>query len=450
MTDPILVPFEGDTSGEAELTWGQQHIWEWMASSGLPLNMTATRTLDDGATIDEFVDELRFFMNRFEAMRTRFRFDEHGWPSQIVHRSGEVPLHVLDTPAGTDPAEIAAGVAAEHQQAPFDHTREWPVRMTLVRQDGRLTHLVTTLGHALFDSVAAMVMFTDLLGRDPATGAAKEPISDLSPLELAAWQASPAGLRQSAAALRYWEQHLRAIPVRRSRHPVAEAPPTGERYWRYVCESPAISLGLRCLARRLGTETTSILLTAYAVALAEVAGHEPVVLQVLVNNRFRNRLAMSVSPVNQAGLLVLDLAGMSFDEAVARTRQRTNSAYKYAYYHQLDRDRLVARIRHERGADIEIALFVNDRRGQSTVDPVAAPPTADELRAAVSRGTQRRERMESLNKLLMLTISDAPDAVLLTFEADVTFIPAAELEALVHRVEAIIVEAALDPVAPSA
>ena len=310
MTDPILVPFEGDTSGEAELTWGQQHIWEWMASSGLPLNMTATRTLDDGATIDEFVDELRFFMNRFEAMRTRFRFDEHGWPSQIVHRSGEVPLHVLDTPAGTDPAEIAAGVAAEHQQAPFDHTREWPVRMTLVRQDGRLTHLVTTLGHALFDSVAAMVMFTDLLGRDPATGAAKEPISDLSPLELAAWQASPAGLRQSAAALRYWEQHLRAIPVRRSRHPVAEAPPTGERYWRYVCESPAISLGLRCLARRLGTETTSILLTAYAVALAEVAGHEPVVLQVLVNNRFRNRLAMSVSPVNQAGLLVLDLAGM--------------------------------------------------------------------------------------------------------------------------------------------
>ncbi|GAA1760343.1 hypothetical protein GCM10009681_34440 [Luedemannella helvata] len=444
MADPILVPFEGNGSGEADLTWGQQHIWDWMTTSGKTLNMTATRALDEGATIDEFVDELRFFMSRFEAMRTRYRFDEHGWPRQVVHRTGEATLRLVDAPTGTDPAEVAAAVSASDQEKHFDHANEWPVRMTLVRQDGRLTHLVTTLGHALFDSIAAMVMFTDLLDRDPATGAAKEPISDMTPLELAAWQASPAAQRQSAAALRYWEQHLRAIPARRSAGPVHAVPPDEERYWRYVYESPAIGLALRRLARRLGAETTSILLTAYAMALAEVAAHHPVVLQVLVNNRFRSRLARTVSPVNQAGLFVLDLAGATFDEAVARTRQRTISVYKHAYYNQVDRDRLVARVARERGSEIELASFVNDRRTQTSVDVDSPPPSAADVRAALPASRLRLEPFDSFNKSLMLTINDAPDGVMMTFETDVAFLPLTQLEAVVHRVEALVVGAALE------
>ena len=447
MADQILVPFEGEGSGQAELTWGQQHIWDWMTKSGLPLNMTAVRTLDESATIDEFVDELRFFMSRFQAMRTRLRFDENGWPCQVVHRSGEVPLHIVDAAAGTDPAEVAAMVSADHEESHFDYENEWPVRMALVRQEGRLTHLVTTLCHVVADAAAAMEMFTDLIGRDPATGAAKEPVSEMTPLGLAAWQSSPAGLRQSAAALRHWERHLRTIPARRSVHPAPAVPAAAERYWRYDYESSAISLALRCLAGRLGAETTSVMLAAYAIALVRVAGHCPVVLQVFASNRFRPGLARAVSLVNQAGLFVLDLEeDTTFDEAVVRTRQRVASAYKYAYYNQVDRDRLVARVSRERGAVIEIDSFLNDRRTQTMVDSGGPLPTASQLWAATSLTTVRRQRLDFFNKSLMLTIldaSDGSDAVAMSFLADTAFIPVPVVEELVLPVETVLVHAAL-------
>lgn len=453
MVDQILVPFEGEGCGHAELTWGQQHIWDWMMRSGKSLSMSAVRTLDEGATIDEFVAELGFFMSRFQAMRTRLRFHENGWPFQVVHRSGEVPLQIVDAAAGTDPAEVAATVSAADQESHFDYENEWPVRMTLVRQDGRLTHLVTTLCHVVADAAAAMVMFTDLMSRDPATGQAKEPILDMTPLELAAWQSSPAGLRQSAAALRHWERHLRTIPARRSVHPAPDVPAAEERYLRYDYESSAIRLALRCLAARLGAETTSIILAAYAVALAQVAGHRPVVLQVFVSNRFRPHLATTVSLVNQAGLFVLDLdEDTTFDEAVARTRQRAASAYKNAYYNQVDRDKLLASISRERGAAIEIDSFLNDRRTETVVDSDGPLPTAAELRAAMSLTTLHRQQLDFFNKSLMLTVLDAtdnPDAVAMSFLADTAFIPVDELEVLVLQVEKVLVEAALNPPTPS-
>jgi hypothetical protein len=381
-------------------------------------------------------------------VRTRLRFDEHGWPRQVVHRSGEVPLHIVDADPGTDPADAVAAVSTSHQKTPFDYADEWPVRMTLVRQDGRLTHLVTTLCHTVLDGAAAMVMFNDLISRDPGTGAAKEPISDMTPLELAAWQASPAGRRQSAAALRYWERQLRTIPARRSAGPDAGVPAAEGRYWRFDYESTAISLALRRLAGRLGSETTSVLLAAYATALAQAAGHDPVVLQVFVSNRFRNRLATTVSLVNQAGLFVLDIAGATFDETVARTRQRTVAAYKHAYYNQVERDRLLARIARERGTDIEIQSYLNDRRTRTVVNTDGPLPTEAEVRAALSFTALRRQRLDFFNKSLMLTISDAPDAVALSFLADTAFIPLADLEDLVLRIEAVVVQAALDPGTP--
>jgi hypothetical protein len=441
MADRILVRFTGEDDGEAELTWGQQQIWGWLATARESMNMCAIRPLSGGETVDMFVDELRFFMARFQAMRTRLRFDGDT-PRQVVARSGEVALEIVDAADGVDPAGRADAVAAEHRHRHFDYAGEWPVRMTLIRQAGSLTHLVVTLCHAVLDSAAAMVMFSDLLSRDPVTGTARAPVA-AGPLELAAGQRSPAGGRQTHAARRYWERHQRVSPTRR---PAMTPAPDGRRYWRMVFESPALYLALRRLTGRLATESATILLAAYALALARSGRGHPVVLQVMVGNRFRPGLADMVGPVNQPGLCVLDITETTtFDDAVALARRRVITTYKYAYYDHAGLNRLIARIEDERGAKIDLACYLNDRRMQTTMEDERPLPTEAEMAAAVARGVLCPEPIPFFIRKFMLTVDDATDAVALVVEGDATYASEATAAALVRGIEALAVAAAVEP-----
>jgi hypothetical protein len=460
ITGWITVPFTGDDSGEAPLTWGQQHIWDWMCRNDEPLSMSAVRPLDTGAEIDEFVDELRFFMSRFQAMRTRLRPDPSGWPWQVVARSGEVALEIVDADDGEDPAAVADAVSARHRGSHFDYAHEWPIRMALVRQAGVLTHLVTTLCHVVVDAAAAMVMFTDLLARDPATGTATEPVA-MGPLELAAWQQSPAGRRQSDLAMLYWEKQLRTMPAAASGPQVGlpvwpsgpvvdtDIDPDRARYWQFDYTSPAMYQALRCLADRLASDTAPVLLAGYATALARVTGRDAVAVAALVSNRFRRGLDTMVSLVNQVSLCVLDLAGKTFDETVVHARRRTMNAYKNGYYDQFQRDALIARIARERGVPIDLECWVNDRRMSTTIDGDAPPVTEAQVRSAIARRTLDRKPLALFIKKLMVTINDADDAVSFTLQADTEYISLVDLEALVREIEAVIVDAAFQPSMPA-
>jgi non-ribosomal peptide synthetase component F len=66
--------------------------------------------------------------------------------------------------------------------------------------------------------------------------------------------------------------------------------------------SPATHLAAHVLAARAQVEPTPILLAAFAVTLAAVTGQHPVVVQVLVSNRFRPGFADTVSPIAQNDL----------------------------------------------------------------------------------------------------------------------------------------------------
>lgn len=451
-----MVSFDGDNAGEAPLTWGQQHIWDWICRSGTPLSMSAVRTLDEGATIDEFVDELRFFMSRFQAMRTRLRPDDSGWPWQVVARSGEIALEIVDAADGDDPAAVAGAVSARHKGSHFDYAHEWPVRMTLVRRSGALTHLITTLCHVVVDSAAAMAMFNDLIARDPATGAVVEPVA-MGPLDLAAWQQSPTGRRQSDLAMLYWDKQLRTMPAAASAAPAftatwpsgpvahVEVEPDRARYWQFDYTSPAMYQALRCLADRLASDTAPVLLACYAIALARVTGRDSVALTVFVSNRFRRGLATMVSLVNQAGLCVLDLAGLTFDETVQHARRRTMNAYKNAYYDQFQRDALIARIGRERGVHVDLECWVNDRRMVTAVDANAPLATEDQVRSALPYSTLHRTPLALFIRKLMFTVNDAADAVSFTLEADTEYISLIDLEALTWEIETVAVAAAFAP-----
>jgi hypothetical protein len=436
----IGVPFQGVGEGEAPLTWGQQHIWDWLRTCGVSLNMTAVRPLSGTEPVGDFIDELQYFMGRFQAMRTRLRLDGDR-PRQVVAGAGEVPLEIVDLAPDEDPAARAEALVAEHRARDFDHAREWPVRMTLLRRSGAFTHLVVTLGHAVLDSAAAMVMFRDLMARDPVTGAPPGPVVT-GPLELAAWQASPAGQRQSRAALRYWERHLREIPVG---WPVAEPEPGAGPYWRRYVDSPAAYLALRVLVAHLGAEPATLIMAAFAVAVHRVTGRHPVVLRVVVGNRFRPGLADVVSPVNQPGLCVLDVAGAGFAEVVARVRRGAINAYKYAYLDHDELTRLIARVGAERGGPVDLGCFLNDRRSRTTVDTDGPLPTAERIRAARADRRERTEPMPTFNQKLMMTVNDADEALAVVLETDTSYLSRTDLGTLAVELESVLVDAATDP-----
>src|SRR5690348_13328555 len=124
----------------------------------------------DGKTVEDLAAELRFFMSRYESMRTRLRFDADGTPWQVVADSGEITLEVVDVPADGDPEAVAQELAELWERTTFDYVGEWPIRMAAVRRHGVPTHVVVILCHLAADGAGVAVMTDELARRDPVTG----------------------------------------------------------------------------------------------------------------------------------------------------------------------------------------------------------------------------------------------------------------------------------------
>ncbi|WP_327003391.1 condensation domain-containing protein [Dactylosporangium sp. NBC_01737] len=437
MPDRIMVPFRGAGSGVDELSWGQRELWGGMRRQRTWMPMGIVVPLLDGSSVDDVVAELRFVVERYQSMRTRLRLRPDGPPQQVLSEAGEMPLEVVDAPEDGDPAVTAAEVQRRLEDTAFDFERDWPVRTAVIRHRGAPTHQVTVVCHLVADGFGAMVLVdeVDRWRRSEALDASPD---GMQPLEQAQWQRSPAGQRQCAAALRHWEHTLRAIPARRFPGPVD---PRRPRHWQAGFASRALHLAARVIARRTGTDRATVLLTAFAVGLTEATGIHPAVVKVVVSNRFRRTLAGSVSPVSQPALCVLDVDGLPFDEAVALTGRRALTAYKHAYYDPDQLDALIQRVGRERGEELDIACYFNDRRPQgATADP--APSTAEVRAALAETRFHWMARQDRPNERLFLTISATPDTVDLDICGDTEHLSPAMLEACVRKMEAVTVAAA--------
>lgn len=448
MGERIVARFRGEGSGVDELSWGQLTLWSAMARLGTWLPIGGTAPVPEGTTVDDIAERLRFWMNRHQTMRTRLRFDRPQ-PVQVVAAEGEIALEVVDAADHEDPAEVAARVERRYRETDYDFVNEWPVRMAVVRHRGVPTHEVLIMCHLVTDAAGAEVMYREWRERDPVTGAAAAPPARMQPLEQARWQRSPAGRRQSRAAVRYAEEVARQMPARRFSD---SDDPRQPRYRQLAFTSPATHQAIRAIRARTGADPSPVMLTIFAIALARVSGTNPAVAHVLVNNRFRPELADVVGPHSQAALFMVDVADAGFDEALARTRKRTMAAYKYSYYDQRDKGGLERRIGEERGEELLIGCFFNDRRLgvlQSGPDP-EPPPTPEQVRAARERTTLRLElEQDDAFEPLFIHVNDVPDTIDITAQADTHHIAPAQLERLLWEMEEVAVAAAFDGQAPT-
>ena len=443
--------FHGEGSGIGPLTWGQQDIWLTMQRTGRTLNIGGVMPLPTGRQLTEIETVLRFVMSRHQALRTRLKLNAPDLPRQVVASEGEISLHVVDIGADDDPVEAAEELRRSYEDEPFDYEQEWPVRMGVVRQRDMLTHLVVQYCHLAVDGLGIQAIIRDLSNMDDETAA----VQGLRPLELAEIQATPSGLRHSEKSLHYWENLLRHIPAQRFNGSSDRRVP---RFWELFCYSPAMHLAMKLIAARTQVDTTQVLLAAYAVAMARVTGRNPSVAQVIVSNRFRPGFGSAVAALSQPSLCVVDTADATFDEVVGRAWRASTAGNLHGYYDPRRHRELIQRVAHERGEDIDISCFVNDRRNEPPPRQDDPLPTPDDIQAALPRTTLRWDRtQETYDGRFYLQVDAGPDAnvpgrvnpresqlpaVYFAIWADTHLIAPQDVEAIARGLEGLLVDEA--------
>lgn len=441
----LLIRFDGEGSGEAELSWGQLEILGAMQrqQTFMPLHIKAP--LAPGTTLEEIADWLRYQVGRHQALRTLLRFPVEGRPRQVVYDSGELAMDLVD--AGTeDPADVADRICydiARYFNHEYDITRDWPVQLTVILREGVPTMQVFTVCHIVLDASGGLALAADLADRD--AGRPGRPITAMQPLEQARWQYSAQGQRHGEAVLRHWAGLLRRMPAHRFPPPVDRGQP---RYSRLHFASPATYLAVRAIRERTGVGTAQVVLALFLVGLAHATGINPSAARVAVNNRFRPELTDSVSLVNQYGLCVVDVADVSFDEALRRLGRSIFATLKNAYYDPLRLAELVERVGLERGEEVDVHCYYNDRRiSQDSQLPAGAVPTLAQIGAAVPLSTMEHQPMSYAAERLFAAVEEAPDTFQLTLEADTRHLSREALEACAGAMERVAVAAAADPAA---
>jgi hypothetical protein len=436
MAERVLVPFEGEGAGVAELSWGQQMIWATMQGKDSSLPMGGARALPPGQTVADAVAGLRFIMSRHQALRTKLRFGPDGQTQQVVHASGAITLEVVDA-GERDPGEVAAAVTAGYKARKFDYEREWPLRMAVITRHGTATHVAQMICHIALDAFGLALLYDDFDHRDERTG----PLTAMHPMEQATVQRGPSGRRAHEASMRYLERLTPSIPDLQLKE---SGDPRQPRFWQVTLDSPAGYRAAGTLSARLGLGTSPVLLAAFAVALASVSVSPRVVAHLVVSNRFRRGFAGSVSPVMQTTIGVIETDG-PFEEVVRRAWQSGLGAYKHAYYDPAAANEVWKRLVAERGAEPDWSVVFNDRRvlSREAADAVSAADGAPSLRDELTRSTLTwGERNDVSQQKVFLSICEVPDTLCVELWADTHFVTPADMEKLLRRMEAVIVNAA--------
>jgi hypothetical protein len=438
----MLVHFAGEGSGVAELSWGQREILGAMRRQGTRMPLPVIDPLPPGTTVEGMADWLAYVMGRHQVMRTLIQPRPDGSLCQVLHGEGDIAMDLVDA-GDDDPADVAQRMLDwrdRYVEEDYDFATEWPIFLAVILKDAVPTHRLVTVCHIAIDAFGGLALGADLAQRE-ADGPPK-PVTAMQPLEQATWQQSPEGQRHCRTVLRHWADVLRQVPARRFPEPVDRGEP---RYWRMQYFSPATRLAVQTIRSRTGATSAQVVLTAFLVALADVTGINPAVTRVAVNNRFRRGLADSVSIVNQYGLCVVDVAGIGFDEALSRVIRRLMTTLKNAYYDPPQVFELAERIGRERGEEVDIHCYYNDRRLSADTDATPdSTPTAEQVREALPLTTVSEQPLARSAERLFVAVEAAPDTFYLLLEADTHHLSREAMLACARAVEQTAVRAALD------
>jgi hypothetical protein len=453
--DRMVVQFAGAEAGTEPLTWGQRAIWQDMQDSGNQFSMGGRASLPERSTVDDAAARLSGLMGRHAALRMRLGTDRAGRLCQEVAGSGQMSLEILTIPGDVDRADTTqylAGLMDAWPLARFDFSRDWPLRMAVVRHRGACLALVWALSHLAADGGGHVLLLADLLAGETAGRAAGDPRRPHI-LDVARSEQTPQLRQLSGRAMRYWESQLRHIPAQTFGEPARPRDQAEQRYWQARFSSPAAHLAMLAIARRTGTDASRVTLAVIATAIGRATGVHPLTIKVMVNNRFRPGLADVIAPIAQNSVVTIDVTDTTIDEVVARARGTSLTAGMRAYYDPDELTEVTARLDAERGYPAGVTCRVNDQRAMvMRADDEADPGevTAEQVRHRLAETSLTwlgpRENMHEQANIL---VENRPDVVSLHMMWDGWSLTNGQVEALLRGVEEVAVGAAFDPAAPT-
>jgi amino acid adenylation domain-containing protein len=325
-------------SGPLPLSFAQERLWfidQWIPESpayNIPAAVRLRGPLDEGALRAALAEIVR----RHETLRTTFSASG-GRPVQILHPGMEISLPVVDLGGLAGPG-TADGVwrtlAGEEARRGFDLWRGPLLRNTLLALGADNHVLVVNLHHIIADGWSMGVLVEELRALYAAFHAGRPsplPALPVQYVDYAVWQRRLLEREALARDLDWWRGVLAGAPA------ALELPADRPRpLWsihRGAVEPaalpPALTARLHELARRGDVTLFMVLLAAFELLLARLAGVKDLVVGTAVAQRTPEVEGLIGLFVN---LLALrgDLAGdPPFTELLARTRRATLEAHDH-------------------------------------------------------------------------------------------------------------------------
>ncbi|WP_354384266.1 condensation domain-containing protein [Streptomyces sp. PvR034] len=358
-TRTVTVPYAGGAERRGPVTMGQANMIRCiLRDDPAHINIHDVWPVPEGTGLDAAIDALRALVVRHEALRTTFPTAPHGAPAeQVVSAEGAFTVTVLDhdeLPA--HPARYAESLARRARAERYALDRDFPLRISLVAERGAPAFVALVSSHAVADGSALAVLreeWLTVLASGPL-----EPVTAFTPLDLAAEEATPTGLRKSEASLRYWEEILRTGPQAMFAEPRAEG--VDVRMSQLTLRSPRGARALARVVERTGSLPSTVLLTAWCALIAHRAGQRTCVAAVPTSNRFLPRLARSVNTVSQDALLSLDVTAPSFDALLRKAWGAALNAYRHSRFDSVRLWEMIGRVTAERGSHFARDVVFND------------------------------------------------------------------------------------------
>lgn len=323
-------------------------------------------------------------VTRHSTLRTVFEEDD-GQPVQRLRAPGPVPFEVIDLSKLTQGARLAEFEDRLAQEAgrAFD-LADGPLFLATLLVMGPAEHvLVINVHHIVFDGSSLAPLLRDLCAVYRAEIAGEEPV--LEPLtadffDYAEWERGWLRGDECRRQGEYWRRRLEGtprfrIPADRSR----QITPAGASL---TSKLPAdVREALLRVAAEAGASPFMVLLAAFKVALARLAGQRDVVVGTAVANRSLHGTGDLVGYFVNSVVLRTDLRGdLSFAEVLRRVRETSLEAYENQGY---PFSRLVAELEPRRDpgqSPLFQVMFVQQDEGWDraqwpglTVEPIDLP-----------------------------------------------------------------------------
>jgi hypothetical protein len=265
----------GAGAGEAGLTWAQSFMWEVIAAAGVEpaqFDFLLVREPADPVPLDAAVEFLRGFLLRHPVLRTGIAVTPGGAPVQHVRAAGTVRVPVLGDPSpGSLRAAVPGTTAAE------------PCRPLLVASGGRVSRIAVRISHLATDRGGIQLLADDLIRSPIGPGAADGPATTPSPVDLARFENSAAGLAVERRATDFAAERYATCPP--TMWPRPRRRPERARFWYGELWSARLLTAMDSLARERRLSLAGVLTGGIAAVAAASAGLRSALLFTISGNR---------------------------------------------------------------------------------------------------------------------------------------------------------------------